>query len=451
MYVFLLTACGNSTTTKDTSTSTPVLENSNPIPYMIYGFVPSPEGTYIQLEGYDMPLLSQSKFEIPQRCFNLPVKRMSFSNLLYQDFCIPSTIEGRAYGCPYFIDYTDLCDISIPENHPYFEIKDGMLFTKGLKELLYIFDNEGDYVLPKETTKVWLVSGMERGSYNFTVEEGNPIYYSREGKLYERNSSSDVCMEEKEYSDYLDGKEDSYDIKSPENLRSPYEGYSFKIANNDKEEQWYGMLGSETVNQYAVIMNYAARDSVIKLPEKIFEYPTLCSRIYNEYCKELIIPEKFCGFYDLKPDDGDGEKPEWYSLFPILPKLEKITLSGENQLYTLNDNVLFSKDMRMLYGACAARTGSYTVPDSVIDVKSYAFALTNLDEIIINKNLKNISDYAFDQSRHLKRLVLNNSHFKDSFIIQKCKDCFLRVKKVEKHGKQRIFHLEYDDSEDMME
>lgn len=450
--ILLLTACGESNDTKALTTpaatkaiETPaVILNSKPIAGLIYGFAPSTEGTYIQIEGYEAADLEQpEEIRIPRKCFDLPVKRMSMFAQTKPNLYIPSTIEGKAHGFPYFIYNSDDFNVTLQANNPYLEIKDGMLFTKGLKELLYISSSWDRHVLPKETTRIHMIESIFCGIADFTVDQCNPVYYYDNGELYEKKS--DKSMFSKDYSDYFDEDDYYYNTKSPENLRSPYEGYSFKILNNDKNKKRNDLLLSKTTDQYAVITRFGAKDSVLKLPDKIFDYPVLCASIDNENCKELIIPEDFCGFYNAQLvdiDDAQSNYVEWNAEFPQLPKLKKITLLGDNPLFTLKDNVLFSKDMKRLYGVCAARTGSYTVPDSVTELISYSFAGTNLEEITINSNVKKISDYVFSGSKKLKRLVVNNTKYKYNDIELLCAYSQLSVRKVERHGNQRIFHLE---------
>ena len=64
--------------------------------------------------------------------------------------------------------------------------------------------------------------------------------------------------------------------------------------------------------------------------------------------------------------------------------LQSVTVAEENRKYVAEDGVVFSADRTALYIFPAGRSGSYTVPGTVVQIVPYAFAgasdLTNIPE-----------------------------------------------------------------------
>lgn len=284
----------------------------------------------------------------------------------------------------------------------------------------------------------------------FKVEEGNSVYFTKKGELYERQGGSVVYRQRKKEEDF---NEYYYTQQTPSELKSPYEGFGVKVAKYNPSD---GKLDNAQLlsldNKYAIIESYRLKDEVITLPEKIGNYPTMCANVFNEYCKELVIPEKFCGFFDVDvyEDCGDDDNDDsdynatWFCSFPMLPKLELITLQGENPLYSIVDNALLSKNKRVLYITCATKIGSYTVPKSVKKVMGSAFAYTNLNEIIFGKNVKRIDYGALYNSRKIKRLRFIDSTINEQNIRKIAKWSNLKITSIEKKGNQRTYYVKYD-------
>lgn len=78
--------------------------------------------------------------------------------------------------------------------------------------------------------------------------------------------------------------------------------------------------------------------------------------------------------------------------------LKKITVDAENQYFTADsDGVLYSKDMtRLLQYPTASTKPSYTVPEGVISIDSFAFSFCyNITNVTLPDSLKTIGEYVF--------------------------------------------------------
>ena len=76
--------------------------------------------------------------------------------------------------------------------------------------------------------------------------------------------------------------------------------------------------------------------------------------------------------------------------------LTSITVDAANANYSSMDGVLFNKAKTTLIQYPAGQTGSYTIPTSVTDIASYAFATcTSLTDVTLPNNVTNIGNHAF--------------------------------------------------------
>ena len=87
---------------------------------------------------------------------------------------------------------------------------------------------------------------------------------------------------------------------------------------------------------------------------------------------------------------------------------DSVTVSPENEYFTAENNVIFSKDMTELYFYAPndAKT-SYAVPSSITKIMPYAFAgCVNLEGISLPASLAEIGEYAFKDTTSLVTLTV---------------------------------------------
>ena len=89
-------------------------------------------------------------------------------------------------------------------------------------------------------------------------------------------------------------------------------------------------------------------------------------------------------------------------------KLNEIIVDNSNQFYMSIDGVVYNKECSELVAYPAASpTSSFTVPDSVRTIKSYAFKeCVNLESVTLPDNVKQIGEYAFHDCRKLTKINL---------------------------------------------
>ena len=110
---------------------------------------------------------------------------------------------------------------------------------------------------------------------------------------------------------------------------------------------------------------------------------------------------------------------------------KKITVSEENEYYTVVDDVLFSKDMKTLYWCPDTKTEyivpdgveyigdrafwgneklkNITFPDSLVNIGSSVFGWTSLEQVIFPEKLRDIEAYAFYNCKTLSKVEFNEN------------------------------------------
>ena len=91
-----------------------------------------------------------------------------------------------------------------------------------------------------------------------------------------------------------------------------------------------------------------------------------------------------------------------------LTNLEKIEVDIENNNFSSEDGVLYSKDyIDLICYPCAKSNVSYNVNSNTININDYAFSENKyLEEIVINEKVKQIGKYAFSEMIKLKSIVI---------------------------------------------
>lgn len=181
----------------------------------------------------------------------------------------------------------------------------------------------------------------------------------------------------------------------------------------------------------------------IIIPENV-EYIGEAAFVYCTSLTSLIIPEKvkeitrymFFGCYNLEsitfPKDVEIIDP---TAFMYCNALANINISEENTSYTVQDGVLFNKDMSKLVRFLPAdKREIYSIPEGVRDIGAYAFSgndyiksiataesVTSLDEysfegctaledVFISSGVLDINISSFVNSRAIKSVVVESSN-----------------------------------------
>lgn len=93
--------------------------------------------------------------------------------------------------------------------------------------------------------------------------------------------------------------------------------------------------------------------------------------------------------------------------FTAMSSLQKLTVAEENQCFTAEDGVLYSKDKTRLLHAFDCED-SFTVPDTVREIAASAFSEFSVKEITLSPNVSVIGSAAFLGCSDLRRINLEN-------------------------------------------
>ncbi len=97
-------------------------------------------------------------------------------------------------------------------------------------------------------------------------------------------------------------------------------------------------------------------------------------------------------------------------VFSHCTNLESINVSEKNECYISVDGVLFDKQMKnlMVY-PCKKSNTSYTIPDSVNNIETYAFYGCSLNDISIPMDVSNFEQNAFDYDSNIKNVYFEGN------------------------------------------
>ncbi len=92
------------------------------------------------------------------------------------------------------------------------------------------------------------------------------------------------------------------------------------------------------------------------------------------------------------------------------PKLTTLIISEDNPYYYVENNVLFSKDKtQLIYNANKVEEGTYTIPDTVIEICDYAFYKSGYTTINIPNTVITIGESSFADMSNLDSIEIPDS------------------------------------------
>lgn len=186
---------------------------------------------------------------------------------------------------------------------------------------------------------------------NVIVDENNTRYASENGILYTKDDKTLIMC-------YLKEK----DINIQEGILT-LNAYCFKQAENAEN---------------------------IILPESLQTISSSALRENNKFNKILI-----------------GKNVSSISpMFKLTNYAGTVEISEENPYYTIENNILYSKDKKTLICALYQITGSFTVPGTVENIGNLAFDAQGMQEVILESGVKKIDSAAFSQCSNLKKITI---------------------------------------------
>ena len=190
----------------------------------------------------------------------------------------------------------------------------------------------------------------------------------------------------------------------PVNLRTSKDGYEYVKGFGDFPEDTAFLTGyngkdfdgtlPSTVDGLDVvgIANFAETDSY-------FCYVPFFRN--DTSVDSVVIPKNVKDFIEVPFDIGDYEKIEkffcGYGWFPIYKDVRNITVEAGSEAFTVEGKALYSKDKKVLYKYFGTDK-TFTVPNGVEKIASFAFAYTKLQKVVLPKDLTYIDEAAFYKS-----------------------------------------------------
>ena len=262
-------------------------------------------------------------------------------------YTIPNSVTTIDFGA--FECCNNLTSITIPNSVTYI-YRDAFRYCNNLTSV----------TIPNSVTSIgdWAFDGCNNLT-NITVDIENENYSSENGILFNKDKTELIC--------FLSAKSDSsYTI--PNSVTS-IGSYAFSGCNN---------LTSITIpNSVTSIGSYAFSDC------------------YN--LTSITIPNSVTSID--------------YDAFYRCTNLTSITVDIENKSYSSENGILFNKDKTEIIRYSPGKNdSSYTIPNSVTNIGSYAFSdCYNLTSVTIPNSVTSIGGYAFSGCDNLTSITIPNS------------------------------------------
>ena len=140
------------------------------------------------------------------------------------------------------------------------------------------------------------------------------------------------------------------------------------------------------------------------VPDKVETFDT--NAFNNCSLSEIVLPAGYTEEFN-------------YNKFSTSDNLESIQYHKDNAKYKSVDGAVLTKDGKNLIYVPRGKTGSFTVPETVETIETYAFRHTHLNEIIIPENVKTIEQQAIyynSKNSHLSVIVKGNLTANSRFV-----------------------------------
>jgi len=209
----------------------------------------------------------------------------------------------------------------------------------------------------------------------FVVEKDNLYYASKDGVLFDKNLK--ILIQ------YPAKKSGAYTVpEGVETISSSAFSYCSNLASIQFPES-LSSIGSMAFYQCGSLTEVTIPDNTESIGLSAFNN---CNRLTN-----ITISAEIKGKQDSLSWSGGAT----------------VTIQGENPNYTSGDGVLFNKASTELIRCPVEKSGTYTVPEGITTIKSFAFAnCKNLTGITLPDSLESIGAMAFSSCKNLKSISI---------------------------------------------
>lgn len=154
----------------------------------------------------------------------------------------------------------------------------------------------------------------------------------------------------------------------------------------------------------ATILKFDSQDEELEIPETIdgITVTGISDYIFGEKnLKKITIPATIENIPESNP-------------FAALLFLEEIVVSEDNENYTVDDGVLYTKDMKTLICYPMMKKGDvFKIPDTVETLGIASLYSTQLKEIKIPESIKTLNRHCFSFNEKLEKIDMSNTKLTD--------------------------------------
>ncbi len=174
-------------------------------------------------------------------------------------------------------------------------------------------------------------------------------------------------------------------------------GEVVEVKPNDLQ---YDILSEDNGKTTVTIYYYLGSGVKISVPEKIEGYPVTAIE-YSAFGDSNTLE------YVELPSTVEYVSP---GAFDMSTNLKEIAVSSSNKYFTCSDGILYNKDMTTLVAFPIGKSGSFTVPESVVTIGDLAFfGCYNLTSVKMYNNVLSIGQNAFENCWNLNYLKLSDN------------------------------------------
>lgn len=331
--------------------------------------------------------------------------------------------------------YIKKLKVTVDENNPYYTVKDGVLFTKDLKTLVYYPSEKKDqvYRIPKSVTHIKALAFAR----NFFLKEvilPKGLEEIGAGAFFHNRRLAKINLEQmeklKRIRDYdgIKHKIGSAFGSSTECFLGEEKGSDAEYMDDAEGQNHFYVEGWSNLKVSYLLGTFEGTAlKSISFPDNL-KYVSRDTFSNCTHLKKISIGKSFAG--EINPDQLWDKKGFMMSCLPV----EEVNVSEKNKHYRVRDHILYSRDGKTVYQVLKSYRNSKLVLDkSVSKIARGAcaeFTEGKLREVVALGNLKQISYAAFADSGIESFEVYGSVEKIDNIAFRQC----YKLKKFVCHG-----------------
>ncbi|XFA99121.1 leucine-rich repeat protein [Candidatus Izemoplasma sp. B36] len=335
------------------------------------------------------------------------IASLAFFNETYLVYLkIPSTINNISEDA--ILGNHELSTIEVDEFNQYYTTYTGGLFTKDKSELLLCPSklNTTFFIVPVETTTIHADAFMNNNTLLEIDIRGNLESIGHSQFIGCSNLHTITVSENSQYYSSIDGV--LYNKNQTELIRYPQS----RLAEND---EYVIPEGVTEIDEFAFSETYYVYD--ITFPSTLTHIKDRA--FINSNISELYTPDSLISIGEFSfancawlhtislsssvEELGLGAFSNSLSLFDI-------QLDSQNNSFSLNDDILYSKDMtKLILVPYYKKMVDFVVPYGVTDICSFSIQNYYIDRIILPDTVTTIHSSAIYRNPDLKEIILSDS------------------------------------------